>query len=57
MNAEIIRFTPRPNPKVEPADVPTASRSAIRPDDLTMDHADTAPCEYIWPCEERTEHT
>jgi hypothetical protein len=20
-----------------------------RSDDLTMDHADTAPCEYVWP--------
>jgi hypothetical protein len=26
---------------------PAAFRSTPRSDDLTMDHADTAPCEYI----------
>jgi hypothetical protein len=26
---------------------PAAFRSTPRPDDLTMDHAATAPCEYV----------
>jgi hypothetical protein len=26
-----------------------------RSDDLTMDHADTAPCEYVWPEAQPTE--
>ncbi len=50
MSAEIIPFTPRPKRGSRPTDFFAASRSAIRPDDLTMDHADTAPCEYLWPC-------
>ena len=45
MSAEIIQFIPPHNPR-------GASRSVFRPDDLTMDHADTAPCEYARPCEE-----
>jgi hypothetical protein len=53
VSAEIIPFTPRPNRRNQLADFPGATRSAVRPDDLTMDHADTAPCEYLWPCEER----
>lgn len=53
MSAEIIPFIPRPNRRNGLADFPGTSRSAIGPDDLTMDHADTAPCEYIRPCEER----
>ena len=55
VSAEIIPFTPRPKRGSGPIDFSAASRSAIRPDDLTMDHADTAPCEYLWPCEERYE--
>lgn len=48
MSAEIIRFMPRPKPNRAPADFPRlAFRSAARPDDLTMDHADTSPCEYV----------
>jgi len=50
VSAEIIPFTPRPKRGSRPTDFFAASRSAIRPDDLTMDHADTAPCEYLWPC-------
>jgi hypothetical protein len=53
VSAEIIPFTPRPKRGSGPTDFSAASRSAIRPDDLTMDHADTAPCEYLWPCEDR----
>jgi hypothetical protein len=47
MSADIIRFIPRPNTAREPTDFPTiAFRSAVKPDDLVMDHADTAPCEH-----------
>jgi len=51
VSAEIIPFIPRPNRRNLPVNFSGASRSAIRPDDLTMDHADTASCESIWPCE------
>jgi hypothetical protein len=53
VSAEIIPFTSRPKRGSGPADFSSTSRSAIRPDDLAMDHVDTAPCEYLWPCEER----
>ncbi len=50
MSAEIIRFIRGPKPDRELSDFPTiAFRSAARPDDLAMDHVDTAPCEYLWP--------
>jgi hypothetical protein len=49
VSAEIIPFTPRPKRGSGPTDFSAATRSAIRPDDLTMDRADTAPCEYLWP--------
>jgi hypothetical protein len=54
MSAEIIQFIPRPNRDRGPTDFPTiAFRSAVRPDGLTMDHVDTAPCEILWPaCDE-----
>jgi hypothetical protein len=43
-------FVPRLNRKREPVHFPPAAfRSAPRPDDLTMDHADTTPCEYVPP--------
>jgi hypothetical protein len=52
MSAEIIQFILRPNRDREQADFPTiAFRSVVRSDDLTMDHADTSPCEYISPDE------
>jgi hypothetical protein len=48
MSAEIIQFIPRPKPHREPTDFPTiVFRSAAVPDDLTMDHVDTTPCEYV----------
>jgi hypothetical protein len=53
MSAEIIAFVPRPrNRKLK--QTPTMFRSQPSPDDLTMDHADTAPCEYApsWECDE-----
>jgi hypothetical protein len=55
VSAEINPFIPRPRCRSRLATFSAATRSAIRPDDLTMDHADTAPCEYLWPCEERCE--
>lgn len=45
MSAEIIQFIPRAHGRSD--DAPMLFRS--RPDDLTMDHADTAPCEYVPP--------
>ena len=45
MSAEIIQFVPRRRGR--PSDeTPVAFRSPWRVDDLAMDHADTAPCEY-----------
>jgi hypothetical protein len=47
-SAEIIAFIPGLNRKQEPVRPSSgAFRSPPRPDDLTMDHADTAPCEYV----------
>src|ERR1035437_4673011 len=52
VSAEIIRFIPRPDHHREQTELPTVvSRSAARPDDLTMDHVDTSPCEYGGPDE------
>jgi hypothetical protein len=50
VSAEIIRFIRGPKHNRGQTDFPTiAFRSAVRPNDLTMDHSDTAPCEYVWP--------
>jgi hypothetical protein len=52
MSAEIIQFVSRPKRDRGPTDFPTiAFRSARQPDDLVMDHADTAPCEVLACCE------
>jgi len=52
VSAEIIRFIPRPKHGREPTDFPTiAFRTSVRPDDPALDHADTAPCEYVAPDE------
>jgi len=49
MSAEIIQFIPRPKHEREQTDFATiVFRSAV-PDDLAVDHADTAPCEYVQP--------
>ena len=55
MSAEIIQFVPRPSRRRGLLDFPAATRSATRGDDLTMDHADTAPCEYVFSREARRE--
>jgi hypothetical protein len=48
VSAEIIQFIRGPKHKCAPSDFPTiAFRSAAGPNDLTMDHVDTAPCEYV----------
>jgi hypothetical protein len=50
MSAKIIQFVPRPHRRRKKMDFSAiASRSAPQPDDLTMDHVDTSPCEYVWP--------
>jgi hypothetical protein len=52
VSAEIIQFIRGPKHHRGPSDFPTiAFRSMARPDDLVMDHADTAPCEYVQPNE------
>jgi hypothetical protein len=56
MSAEIIPFVPRSRPEREVSDFsPIIFRSAPRPDDLTMDHADPALCEYRWPAAKKNE--
>jgi hypothetical protein len=50
VSAEIIAFVPRLDRKRESTHSPSAAfRSAPSPDDLTMDHVDASPCEYIPP--------
>ena len=46
MSADIIPFIPRQSRKRGTIGV---SVLAAAPDDLVMDHADTAPCEYVRP--------
>jgi hypothetical protein len=48
VSAEIIPFTRGPRRHCGRADIP-AFGSTKRPDDLAMDHADTAPCECARP--------
>jgi hypothetical protein len=53
MTAEIIQFILRPLRNREPSDSRAIPfRSALRTDDVTIDHADTAPCEYASPYED-----
>jgi len=48
MSAEIIQFTRRPRHIRQQTDFPTiAFRSVLQSCNLTMDHIDTAPCEYL----------
>jgi hypothetical protein len=50
VSAKIIPFVPPLNRKRESMRSPSmAFRPATRPDDLTMDRADTAPREYVSP--------
>jgi hypothetical protein len=53
MSAEIIPFVPRPRRDRDMGPPPSSSWSPLRVDDLAMDHADTAPCEYAPPPEMR----
>ena len=50
MTATILQFVPGPR-RDRALDREPASRSRWWPDDLVMDHADTAPCEYASPLE------
>lgn len=50
MSAEIIPFVPRVRDR-RPDETPLLFRSLTQADDLVMDHADTAPCEYAPPPE------
>jgi hypothetical protein len=53
MTAEIIQFIPRPLRNRGPSGSPAIPfRSALRTNELAIDHADTAPCEYVPPCED-----
>ena len=47
MSAEIIQFVPRPNRRRGLVELSSLARSISGEDDLAMDHADTAPCEYV----------
>jgi hypothetical protein len=50
VSAEIIRFILGPKHYRGQSEFPTiAFRSVPRPDDLTIEDADTAPCEYVRP--------
>jgi hypothetical protein len=50
VSAEIIPFVPRTRGRTSD-EMPFVFRSRVQPDDLVMDHADTAPCEYAAPRE------
>jgi hypothetical protein len=50
MSAMIIQVAPRAHRERKEMEFSAiASRSVPQPDDLTMDHVDTSPCEYVWP--------
>ena len=55
MSAEIIPLFARQTRRSGLTEFPNQTRSAILQDDLTMDHADTAPCEYAVPDDEVTD--
>lgn len=54
MSAIIVPFVPRPR-GIKRDERPIPFRSPPRADDLVMDHADTAPCEYLPWCAEGDE--
>jgi hypothetical protein len=49
VSAKIIQFVPRVRGDRGRGNRPIAFRSLPQTDDLAMDHADTAPCEYAPP--------
>ena len=52
MSADIIPFIPRARRDHGQRDISHSFRLPARQaDDLAMDHADTAPCEYCQPCD------
>jgi hypothetical protein len=49
MSAEIIRLILPPDRNRKPEDCSLmVFHSVARPDDLTMDHLDSTPCEHVW---------
>jgi hypothetical protein len=47
MSADIISFVRRPNRGCEPTDFPSiVFRAVVESDHLTINRADTAPCEH-----------
>jgi hypothetical protein len=52
VSAQIIPFIPRRGRKRGVSD---CSAAPSQPDDLVMDHVDTAPCEISCHCEERSD--
>ena len=54
MSAIIIPFAPRSRGSKHD-ETPIPFRSPARQDDLVMDHADAAPCEYLPVCAEGDE--
>jgi hypothetical protein len=51
MNGKILQFVPRARRDRGVSEAANVFRLPSRLDDLTMDHVDTAPCEYIGPRE------
>jgi hypothetical protein len=49
MSAEIIQFVPRANRRRHLSASYARARSISGEDDLAMDHADPASCEYVMP--------
>ena len=49
MSAEIVHFIRRPKHEREHTDFPTIVFRSTAPEDLTMDHSDTTPCEHVQP--------
>ena len=50
MSAKIIPFVLQTRRERRSDESSHVFRSRSQPDDLVMDHADTAPCEYSLPC-------
>jgi hypothetical protein len=51
MSGKILQFVPRARRDRRVSEAANVFRLPSRPDDLSMDHADTAPCECIGPRE------
>jgi hypothetical protein len=49
MSAEIVQFIRRPKHDREQTDFPTIAFRSTAPRDITMDHADATPHEFLQP--------